>query len=933
MKNLNFVDPEVEVVSKQEIFNDLLVNDLGRFSPEDIEWLDSITNEITLTLDEADVFCKFLKDILFQSSLIKFIEGCASTPKESNEPMKPIEITYENLDENRHEPKPTNIDKPSFLFNNSFFPDVQDDTNILNRFFRTDLLDNERIKSISFLFMKIGDKETFHPHSVDMIKKIRALCARSEAFAEAYQAKLAEFRNNNGPLQERLALYFDAYSEEILSEGNYTNLIRELEQPILKIISDNDFTLRRHSRPLLDLLLFSLLQTPDGMQVPRWDEKNYLCKLLLDYEDIYHFGILDKLFRNYTITEVFLIIRNYTKWCNDNKPQYPASKSEEDLKNHRKEYTKFLEAQLAELFSGAIPHKYLDLLYNFLFPRFSGNMILREKGFLRQVIETKVSPSGNYLIDYLADKIVSMISENNHEHIQEISHLLDNENEDWIGKKYLQSRISSVMKFFEIGDHAEKWRHVLRDSKHYYKQLESLLVSLVKSQKDKNTTPLSLEDFVLKYIPLEIFPEIIRSSFFRKQNEDVYQSMIQQYPSLSREDALINRLLPCFTAIAFRNTDEILTMLDWTDDTEYNPVVKLFLCVLDQLCKRHEKEHESIALIFEIIFRKRYCIPVIVDIIKKYPQTQQLIFEHCYKVLKETLNTTICTPITSHQIQASVPACIVGMHKGLWHGLKHLFIALRKTRMELVDESLSVNEDCHPNGNNNLVKEIMLYFDFFRESLKSLRQDMANGFSDWLKPLPESKGSNLEKRLVEFLEIEQSREGFNITYTEPDPVWRYAYVRAIADLGVDVDGKGHYIHSVMDMVAQKDPSEMVRTAAEKTSAKLKKLRNGWDGNNHYQKITYAFWWIKQASRLALNLPINRKGSLKTRDHDGQENDFNEERLIEIKEILMKKEKEKQEIERIIKLTEEETEKAKEEREVKKTKQIENEMLMRARLKI
>jgi hypothetical protein len=57
---------------------------------------------------------------------------------------------------------------------------------------------------------------------------------------------------------------------------------------------------------------------------------------------------------------------------------------------------------------------------------------------------------------------------------------------------------------------------------------------------------------------------------------------------------------------------------------------------------------------------------------------------------------------------------------------------------------------------------------------------------------------------------------------------------------------------------------MVRKAAKKASVELKKLRDGWDGDGHYNKVTLAFWWIKQASRLALNLPIDGEGALSVR---------------------------------------------------------------------
>jgi len=177
-----------------------------------------------------------------------------------------------------------------------------------------------------------------------------------------------------------------------------------------------------------------------------------------------------------------------------------------------------------------------------------------------------------------------------------------------------------------------------------------------------------------------------------------------------------------------------------------------------------------------------------------------------------------------------------------------------------------VNDNLQANNRNIVWKIKSCYEQLSAESSKKLRQDMADGLSDWLKPLPQSKRADLDKRLEEYTIDEQSREGFDITYTEPDPIWRYAYVRAIGDLGVDVDGKGHYIHTIMDKVAQNDPSAMVRKAAGKTFTKLKNLRDGWDGDDHTWNISLAFWWIKQASRLAMNLPVDRNSALRTRSY-------------------------------------------------------------------
>lgn len=200
--------------------------------------------------------------------------------------------------------------------------------------------------------------------------------------------------------------------------------------------------------------------------------------------------------------------------------------------------------------------------------------------------------------------------------------------------------------------------------------------------------------------------------------------------------------------------------------------------------------------------------------------------------------------------------CFLFTKYPVWKGIKPLLQALRSSKKVLVNHDLSEKSD--------LIRLIKRPF-YGKTKLKRLRQDMADGLADLLKPLPEKKRSS--NRLDKYSEEEQKREGFDITYQEPDPIWRYAYVRAIVDLGVDTDGKGHYLHSILDEVAQHDPATNVREAAQRASINLKKLRDGWNKDNHTKHLCHAFWWIRQAHLLSLDVEINRMEALKVRSNE------------------------------------------------------------------
>jgi hypothetical protein len=145
-----------------------------------------------------------------------------------------------------------------------------------------------------------------------------------------------------------------------------------------------------------------------------------------------------------------------------------------------------------------------------------------------------------------------------------------------------------------------------------------------------------------------------------------------------------------------------------------------------------------------------------------------------------------------------------------------------------------------------------------QEKLKQLRQDMANDFVDYLKP------AKKPRQPENYTEAEKAEQGFDVNYTEPSPIWRYAYIRALVDLGVHSDGRGHFYHEILAKVAGEDPSEQVRNAAAKADKELNELRNGIAGNDNKKRLYEAFWWLRQAHMLSLGAAIDTKEALKTR---------------------------------------------------------------------
>jgi hypothetical protein len=139
-----------------------------------------------------------------------------------------------------------------------------------------------------------------------------------------------------------------------------------------------------------------------------------------------------------------------------------------------------------------------------------------------------------------------------------------------------------------------------------------------------------------------------------------------------------------------------------------------------------------------------------------------------------------------------------------------------------------------------------------QEKLKELRYDMANDFAEYLKP------TKYERQAEKYTQTERETEGFNPFYKEPSPYWRYAYVRALGDLGIKTHKGGHFFHKILEKVSEKDPSEDVKSAAKKVMEELDSIRRKYSGAYHKKCLFEAFWWLKQAHMFSLGGKVDSK---------------------------------------------------------------------------
>jgi hypothetical protein len=185
----------------------------------------------------------------------------------------------------------------------------------------------------------------------------------------------------------------------------------------------------------------------------------------------------------------------------------------------------------------------------------------------------------------------------------------------------------------------------------------------------------------------------------------------------------------------------------------------------------------------------------------------------------------------------------------IWKALKPLILAFRASKKPLLTDSLNRNFP------SPLFEMITSFFEIEnKDELKELRYNMANDLADYLKP------AKKERQEEDYTEIERKEQGkgFDLSYTEPSPFWRYAYIRALGDIGVKTDKRGHFFNELLKTASKKDPSEEVRVAARKAVNELNAIRRGYSGNNHKKCLFEAFWWLRQAHMLSLGAVIDKK---------------------------------------------------------------------------
>jgi hypothetical protein len=226
------------------------------------------------------------------------------------------------------------------------------------------------------------------------------------------------------------------------------------------------------------------------------------------------------------------------------------------------------------------------------------------------------------------------------------------------------------------------------------------------------------------------------------------------------------------------------------------------------------------------------------------------------------------TDFDYHIVCSYMAACFLRDTVSLWAAIKPLLLALRMSKKVWVPKNLKVTAgSLYHEHNRNLASIILLLFDTqdeftIEKELKQLRRDMARGLMDLLKPLPEKKYK--PDRAQNYSAAAQKREGFDPRCTEPDPLYRQAYINAVSELRVRGDDSGHTFFAELNRLASNDPSPHVQSAAKEVIKKLDDMPLTGSGYDQKASIKTALWHIWQAHVFEHEAPYDADEALETK---------------------------------------------------------------------
>lgn len=197
--------------------------------------------------------------------------------------------------------------------------------------------------------------------------------------------------------------------------------------------------------------------------------------------------------------------------------------------------------------------------------------------------------------------------------------------------------------------------------------------------------------------------------------------------------------------------------------------------------------------------------------------------------------------------------------------LRHRLLLLRNSRQPCTSENLDHDRNslC-PLTMSEILKEFSSAH-FWHETRRHLRSD-----DEWNSEelqLLSSFRAWFAKFCLSRLQLRKGEKAAGNGY-QPEQVveqsasWRKAYLKALEELGVDLQGK---VHKTAFFVRQSDPAEDVREVAKGCYKAVRREHNKSETATDIRRgLVAAYWWLLLAQRHALGVKINEEEAVRTR---------------------------------------------------------------------
>lgn len=194
--------------------------------------------------------------------------------------------------------------------------------------------------------------------------------------------------------------------------------------------------------------------------------------------------------------------------------------------------------------------------------------------------------------------------------------------------------------------------------------------------------------------------------------------------------------------------------------------------------------------------------------------------------------------------------------------LKHRLMLMRASQIALADEGLNYRQQFKEAEWYSPLRELSKV-QFAKMTgpcnLLEMEQAQAAFYKSFSKAVADFCLSRLRLR--------KGEKALNGNYeqaqcTEPSPIWRQGYLKALSEIGLDLDGQ---VHQTVNFVKENDPDPDVRTIAKEVYKSVRRQSSSPQTYVDYARgIIAAEWWLLMCQRQGLELDIDHAAALNTR---------------------------------------------------------------------